>query len=55
MDVDVSQMPFPMSLALILDAAGASAVLLVLLRFLDTPDHVDRAWGLYLALIAPPC
>jgi hypothetical protein len=50
MKIDISQMPVPVSLALL--GAGALAVLLVLLRFIDTPDHVDWAWGLYLALIA---
>jgi hypothetical protein len=32
--------------------AAILAVLFVLIRFVDTPDHVDWAWGLYLALIA---
>jgi hypothetical protein len=50
MKVDVSQLPVPVPLALL--GAGVLSVLLVLLRFIDTPDHVDWAWGLYLALIA---
>ena len=50
MDVDVSSSPISMA-ALIL-TCGCVAVLLVLIRFFDTPDHVDWAWGLYLALIA---
>jgi hypothetical protein len=50
MQVDVTQMPIPVSLALL--GCGALSVLLVLLRFIDTPSHVDWAWGLYLALIA---
>jgi hypothetical protein len=50
MKVDVSQLPVPVPLALL--GAGALAVIFVLLRFIDTPDHVDWAWGLYLALIA---
>jgi hypothetical protein len=50
MQVDVTQLPIPVSLALL--GCGALSVLLVLLRFIDTPSHVDWAWGLYLALIA---
>jgi hypothetical protein len=50
MKIDVSQMPVPVSLALL--GAGALAVLLVVIRAIDTPDHVDWAWGLYLAFIA---
>ena len=50
MDVDVSSSPISMA-ALIL-TCGCVGVFLVLLRFIDTPDHVDWAWGLYLALIA---
>jgi hypothetical protein len=50
MDVDVSSSPISMP-ALIL-TCGCVGVLLVLIRFFDTPDHVDWAWGLYLALIA---
>ena len=50
MKIDVSQLPVPVPLALL--GAGALAVIFVLLRFIDTPNHVDWAWGLYLALIA---
>ena len=50
MKVDVSQMPVPVPLALL--GAGALSVLLVVIRYIDTPDGVDRAWGLYVALIA---
>jgi hypothetical protein len=50
MNVDLSQLPIPVPLALL--GTGALSVLFVLWRFVDTPDHVDWAWGLYLALIA---
>ena len=50
MKIDISQLPVPPSLALLGDAA--IGVLFVLWRFLDTPNHVSWAWGLYLALIA---
>ena len=50
MKIDVSQMPVPVSLALL--GAGVLAVLLVVIRAIDTPDHVGWAWGLYLAFIA---
>jgi riboflavin transporter FmnP len=50
MKVDVSQMPFPLSLALAI-TAGAGLVF-VILRFLFMPDGLSRAWGLYLAIIA---
>ena len=48
--IEIPQMPVPVATAL--TGAGALAVVLVLWRFIDTPDHVDWAWGLYLALIA---
>lgn len=50
MKVDVSQLPVPVPLALI--GAGALSLLFVLWRFVDTPDGVDWAWGLYVALLA---
>jgi hypothetical protein len=50
MKVDVSQMPIPVPLALL--GAGVLAVVLLVIRYLDTPDGVDRAWGIYVALIA---
>lgn len=50
MGVDVAQLPVPVPLALL--GAGVLAVIFVLLRFIDTPNHVDWAWGLYLALLA---
>ena len=50
MKVDVSQMPIPVPLALL--GAGALSVLLVVIRYIDTPDGVDRAWGIYVAFIA---
>ena len=42
----------PVQVPLVLMGASILAVLFVLMRFVDTPDHVDWAWGLYLALIA---
>jgi hypothetical protein len=48
--VDVSQMPVPVSLALV--GAAAAGLLFVILRFLFMPDGLSRAWGLYLAIIA---
>ncbi|MDX6537546.1 MAG: hypothetical protein QOD37_1887 [Gaiellales bacterium] len=50
MKVDVSQMPIPVSLALV--GAAAAGLLFVILRFLFMPDGLSRAWGLYLAIIA---
>ena len=50
MNVDVSQMPVPVSLALAVTAGAA--LLFVILRFLFMPDGLSRAWGLYLAIIA---
>ncbi len=50
MKVDISQLPVPVPLALL--GAGALSVLLVVVRYIDTPDGVDRAWGIYVALIA---
>ena len=50
MKIDISQLPVPVPLALL--GAGALSVILVLWRFIDTPNHVDWAWGLYVALIA---
>jgi hypothetical protein len=50
MKVDVSQMPIPVSLALM--GAAAAGLLFVVLRFLFMPDGLSRAWGLYLAIIA---
>ena len=50
MKVDVSQMPVPISLALV--GAAAAGLLFVILRFLFMPDGLSRAWGLYLAIIA---
>ena len=46
MKVDVSRMPVPVPLAL-LGASTAGRVLFVILRFLDMPDGVSWAWGLY--------
>ena len=43
MKVDVSQLPVPVSLALI--GAAGLAVLLVVIRFIDMPDGASRAWG----------
>jgi hypothetical protein len=50
MKVDVSQLPVPVSLALV--GAAAAGLLFVILRFLFMPDGLSRAWGLYLAIIA---
>ncbi|MDX6629790.1 MAG: hypothetical protein QOH00_2036 [Gaiellales bacterium] len=50
MKVDVTQMPVPVSLALV--GAAAAGLLFVILRFLFMPDGLSRAWGLYLAIIA---
>jgi hypothetical protein len=50
MKVDVTQMPIPVSLALV--GAAAAGLLFVILRFLFMPDGLSRAWGLYLAIIA---
>lgn len=50
MKVDVSQMPIPVSLALV--GAAAAGLLFVILRFLFMPDGLSRAWGLYVAIIA---
>jgi hypothetical protein len=50
MKIDISQLPVAPSLALLGDAA--IGVLFVLWRFLDTPNHVSWAWGLYVALLA---
>jgi hypothetical protein len=50
MKVDVSQLPIPVSLALV--GAAAAGLLFVILRFLFMPDGLSRAWGLYLAIIA---
>jgi hypothetical protein len=50
MKVELTWLPVPIPLALM--GAAILAVLFVLIRFVDTPDHVDWAWGLYLALIA---
>jgi hypothetical protein len=48
--IELSWLPVPLPLALM--SVSALAVLFVLIRFVDTPDHVDWAWGLYVALIA---
>jgi hypothetical protein len=50
MKIDISQLPVPAPMLLLGDAV--LGVLFVLWRFVDTPDHVSWAWGLYLALIA---
>jgi hypothetical protein len=50
MKVDVSQMPVPVSLALV--GTAAAGLLFVILRFLFMPDGLSRAWGLYVAIIA---
>jgi hypothetical protein len=51
MKVDaLKQIPFPISLAVL--GCGALSFLFVLWRFIDTPNGVSYAWGLYLALIA---
>lgn len=50
MKIDTSQVPVSLALALL--GLGAFSVFLVIVRFIDTPDHVSWAWGLYLALIA---
>ncbi|HET6172905.1 MAG TPA: hypothetical protein VFD90_09880 [Gaiellales bacterium] len=50
MKVDVSQMPIPVSRALV--GTAAAGLLFVILRFLFMPDGLSRAWGLYLAIIA---
>ena len=50
MKVDVSQLPIPVSMALV--GAAAAGLLFVILRFLFMPDGLSRAWGLYLAIIA---
>ena len=42
----------PVQVPLVLMGVSILAVLFVLMRFVDTPDHVDWAWGLYVALIA---
>jgi hypothetical protein len=50
MKVDVSQMPIPVSLALV--GTAAAGLLFVILRFLFMPSGLSRAWGLYVAIIA---
>jgi hypothetical protein len=50
MNIDVAQLPVPVPMLLLGDAA--LGILFVLWRFVDTPDHVSWAWGLYLALLA---
>jgi hypothetical protein len=52
MGIDLSGSPVPFSIPVVLAVLAADAVQLVLLRFCDTPDGLDWAWGLYLALIA---
>jgi hypothetical protein len=48
--IEIPQLPWPISLVLL--GAGALAVLLVIIRFIDTPDGASRAWGLYVAFLA---
>jgi hypothetical protein len=50
MKVDISQLPIPISLAVL--ACGVLSLLLVIIRYIDTPDGVSRAWGIYVAIIA---
>ena len=50
MKVDISQLPVPVSLAVL--GCGALSLLLVIIRYIDTPDGVSRAWGIYVAIIA---
>ena len=50
MNIDIPQLPLPLPMLLLGDAV--LGVLFVLWRFIDTPDHVSWAWGLYLALLA---
>ena len=50
MKVDISQLPIPVSLAVL--GCGALSLLLVIIRYIDTPDGVSRAWGIYVAIIA---
>jgi hypothetical protein len=49
-DVDTSGSPYAIPVVVL--CAGALSVLLVVLRLLDTPSSVNRAFGLYIALIA---
>jgi hypothetical protein len=49
-NIELTWLPVQVPLALM--GVSILAVLFVLMRFVDTPDHVDWAWGLYLALIA---
>lgn len=50
MKVDISQLPVPVSLAVL--GCGALSLLLVIIRYIDTPDGVSRAWGIYVAIVA---
>jgi len=50
MKVDISQLPIPVSLAVL--GCGALSLLLVIIRYIDTPDGVSRAWGIYVAIVA---
>lgn len=50
MKVDISQLPIPVSLAVL--GCGALSLLLVIVRYIDTPDGVSRAWGIYVAIVA---
>jgi small-conductance mechanosensitive channel len=48
--IEIPQLPWPISLLLL--GAGALSLLLVIIRFIDTPDGASRAWGLYVAILA---
>jgi hypothetical protein len=50
MNIDIPQLPLPLPMLLLGDAV--LGVLFVLWRFIDTPDGVSRAWGLYVAILA---
>jgi hypothetical protein len=50
MNIDIPQLPLPLPMLLLGDAL--LGVLFVLWRFIDTPDGVSRAWGLYVAILA---
>jgi hypothetical protein len=50
MKIEIPQLPVPLPMILLGDAV--LGVLFVILRFIDTPDGVSRAWGLYLAILA---
>jgi hypothetical protein len=50
MKIEIPQLPWPISLCLL--GLGALSVLLVIIKYLDTPEVADRAWGIYVAFLA---